>query len=469
MNKFYSINIQKKFATVLLVQKKKDKYHVLKDDVLDLDEVEEYLQDKKSLYIIIDVEELIEQDVTLPSAVQQKSAIKAYIIRKIKESLSSPDIILHYHKISQNKEDDTTLYNINAVYESQYTEKLNLIDDWQKIQSASITKFALLNLSKQCFDYKKHGGYFFVFTQGNVVSVLAIDHEGTLLLKRSNMITTVAEMRYMQMVEEINQTINYAKQQFREVQFSTILLSGSMTLDDVIAEHLFVSNNLAIGVVYPNTFIKGLEREEPQNYITSIGAFFIEKKDQFLPDKLLRTREYTLATNLSLLVASLLFMFTSYTLLDKYIQYTDTTEQYENIKNRLVRMTQEADKYSFETLQSSAHHLEVAQKFLSHSPIDATLQLKPLIQIIKPSQFSFFLDEMQEPNFQIEFEKKFTTLEELYNTQNNFYNTYQELNKEKNFEITKTTDYSNLLFKITIINKVQTQEENEEVPGERTL
>jgi len=469
VNKFYSINIQKNFATVLFVQKKKGKYHVLNDEVLDLDEVEEYLQGKKALYLIIDVEELIEQDVALPSAVKQKNTIQAYIKRKIKDSLSSSNILFHYHKISQNKEEDTTLYNVNAVYESQYTPKLDLIDVWREIKSTSISKFALFNLSKQCFDYKKHGGYFFVFTQGNIVSVLAIDQKGTLLLKRSNTITAIAEMRYMQMVEEINQTINYAKQQFREVQFSTILLSGSMTLDDVIAEHLFVSNSLAIGVVYPNTFIKGLEQEEPQNYITSIGAFFIEKKDQFLPNKLLSTREYSLASNLSLLVASLLFLLTSYTLLDKYIQYTDTTQRYENIKSKLIRMTKEADKYSEQTLQSSANHLEIAQKFLSHSPIDVLLQLKLLIQIIKPNQFSFFLDENQEPNFQIEFEKKFTTLEQLYHIQNSFYEIYATLNKKNIFEITKTTDYFNLLFKVTINKKIQLEEENTEVPGERAL
>ncbi|HFU75363.1 MAG TPA: hypothetical protein ENK66_03875 [Arcobacter sp.] len=470
MNKFYSINIQNDFATVLLVHKKKGKFIILEDSVLEIDELTSYLKEKIDLFIVVEVEDTIDQDVVIPSVIKQQNAIRAYIFKKIKDSLDSQDIFFKFHVLSQNKETDTTLYSVDGVYIPQYTEKLEYINNWSDIKSTTISKFALYDLSKKCFDYKKFGGYFFVFSYANVVTVLAIDKEGTLLLKRSNAINAAPEMRYMQMVEEVNQTINYTKQQFRDVQFSVVMLSGSMTLDDVIAEHIFVSNNIPVSVIYPNTLLEGLSNEEPQNYITSIAAFFVAKKDQFLPDKLLNMREYKLATNILLLVASFLLVVGIYNSLDSYMNYSNTIEKYNNIKSRLVRMTQKTQQYSYDTLQKTYNHLEVAENFLSYNPIDISLKLKPLIVLIKPSDFSFAYEVGHKPKFKVVFEKKFSTLEALYISEKSFFKNYKLLNIDNSFELEKLTDYQNLLFKVVIFNTPEVEEVNpEEVPGGRNI
>ena len=454
MKKFYSISIHGDFANVLYLEKKKSFYYILDEQILDLSELPKYLQNKHSFYIVIDVEEALDEVITVPSAIKNSNVLKSYILKRFKDSLPSKNILLNFNKLSEDKEESTITYKVDAIDQKNYVQKLDLIEDLKEIQSATIEKFALLNLTRNCYSNKKDYGYFSVYTHGSVVTVLAIDENNDLLFERSSTtITDETNSGYLNMVEEINQTIAYVKQQFRSTQFSTLLIAGSLALDDKAAEHLLFATNLNIAVLYPNTFIKGLENEEPQHYIITLGSLFVHKKDRFLPEKVYSIKEYNFAIKALLVLSSIILIVSSYFTYEKYTSYTKTLQRYDSIKERLIRMIKTTNTYPITELEKSYKHLQIAEKFLRYHPTDYLLQLKPLIEMLSPTQYNFNNNNTQNTHFFIRFRKKFKTLGELYTFKQEFLQKYKLLNTKNKLELIEKTDYTKLQFAIDISNK----------------
>lgn len=456
MSKFYSINIQSNFVNYLLVEKKKSQYRILELDVIDIEDFPQFLKNKKNFYISIDSDEAIDDVITLPSSIKKDSVIRSLILKKFKNSLSTKQILLNYKKISQDIDNKTITYKIDAIPEIEYVKKLDYIENWLEIKSSTINKFALLSLTRECFSTQGGYGYFSIHTQGKHIIVLAIDHNKNLLFDRSSSaMSDSPQTLQLAMVEEINQTIAYVKQQFRSVQFSNILLSGSMTLDDIIADNLFLSTNLPISILYPNTFIKGFEQEEPQHHIMSIGGFLVKKEEQFLPHKIFNLREYNITIIMLMIFSFLTLISTSYLAYQQYEAYTEDLENYENIKNRLIRLVRKTDTYSQEELEKSFKHLQIAEEFLQHSPSDYLITLKPLIEILQPKSYSFQDKKALSPSISLVFEKKFQSLSKLYNFEKLFLKTFTTANEENTLEYKNNTNYQSLKFHATITNKVK--------------
>jgi len=455
MKKFYSISIHGDFANVLYMEKKKSIFHILEEQVLDLAELPKFLQNKRIFYIVIDAEEALDDVITVPSVIKSSNVLKSYILKRFKDSLPSKNILLNFNKLSEDKEESTITYKVDAIDQKSYIKKLELIPNWKEIQSATIEKFAFLSLTRKCFDNVKGYGYFSVYTHGNVVTVLAIDERGDLLFERSSTTLTNEEAsQYLNMVEEINQTIAYVKQQFRSTEFSTLVIAGSLALDDKAAEHLLFSTDLNIAVMYPNTFIKGLENEEPQHYIITIGAFLVHKKDRFLPQKVYSLKEYDFAIKALLVLSGCTLLVSSYFAYEKYDSYTQALDRYDNIKDRLIRMIKTTNTYPMHELEKSYKHLQIAEKFLRYHPTDFLLQLKPLIEMLPPKKYDFSDDNTQKAKFHIQFRKTFQTLGELYAFKQEFFNKFQIINDKKTLKLEEKTNYTNLEFAVDISNNV---------------
>ncbi len=458
MKKFYSISIHGDFANVLYIEKKKSIFHILDEQTLDLTELPKFLQNKYNFYIVLDIEESLDDVITVPSVIKSSNVLKSYILKRFKDSLPSKNILLNFKKLSEDKEESTITYKVDAIDQKNYLKKLELIPEWKEIQSATIEKFALLNLTRKCFDNVKGYGYFSAYTYGNVVTVLAIDEKGNLLFERSSTtLTNEQTSQYLNMVEEINQTIAYVKQQFRSTEFSTLVIAGSLSLDDKAAEHLLFSTNLNIAVMYPNTFVKGLENEEPQHYIIALGAFLVHSKDRFLPQQVYSLKEYDLAIKLLLVLSGCAFVISSYFAYERYDSYTQALDRYDTIKNRLLRMIKTTDTYPMAELEKSYKHLQISEKFLRHHPTDFLLQLRPLIEMLRPLKYEFSNDNMQKAKFHIQFRKNFQTLGELYEFKQKFFNIFQTINSKKTFKLEEKTNYSNLEFAVDISNNIVTK------------
>ena len=447
MKKFYSISIHGEFANILYIEKKKSLYNIIGEDVIEIGELSEYVKDKHSFYIVVSLEELIDDVITVPSVVKNKQLLQSYILKKFKDSLPTKQILLNYNKIAEDKEEATVTYKVDAIAEKEYIKTLKLIPDWREIRSATIEKFALLNITRKCYASDGEHGYFSVFTHGKTITVLAIDEHNDLLFERTSTgVLGLEDSSYLNIVEEVIQTIAYVKQKFRSVEFGTLIIGGSLSLDDEMAQHLLFSTGLNIAVMYPNTFIKGLTNEEPQQYLVTLGSFLVKKSDMFLPKKVLSLREYDLISNTLMFLSSATLAASIYFAYDKYVQYSDTLERYDTIKSRLLHMIRTTDTYSFEELEKSYKHLEIAKKYLQYHPSDILFQLKPLIEMLPPSHYLFDETEEKEPKFNLRFEKEFTRLSDLYAFEKSFLEKFTVINHDKTMKYSEKTDYSKLKF-----------------------
>ncbi len=453
MKKFYSISIHGEFANILYIEKKKSFYNIIGEDVVETAKLSAYLQEKHHFYIVVSMDELIDDVITVPSIVKNRQLLQSYILKKFKDSLPTKNILLNYHKIAEDKEESSVTYKVDAIAEKEYLKTLELIPNWREIRSATIDKFALLNITRKCYTGNGQNGYFSVFTHGKTITVLAIDEHNDLLFERtSTSMMGAGASSYLNIVEEVIQTIAYVKQKFRAVTFDTLIIGGSLSLDDEMAEHLLFSTNLSVAVMYPNTFLKGLENEEPQQYIITLGSFLVSKNDMFLPKKVLSLREYDLITNTLMFLATLTLVVTVYFAYEQYSHYSDTLERYDAIKSRLLHLIRTTDTYSLKELEKSYKHLQIAKKYLQYHPTDILLKVKPLIKMLPPSEYLFKEKETQEPTFSLIFEKKFTRLSDLYKFQKNFFAQFTAINHDKTMKYAEKTDYTKMHFVVKISN-----------------
>jgi hypothetical protein len=454
--KVYAISIHGEFASVLCLKKKGSFYQILEDTSLDLKELPKYLQDKSAYYIVIDAEEALDEVITVPAAIKKSNVLKSYILKRFKDSLPSKNILLNFNKLSEDKEESTVTYKVDAIDQKTYLQKLELFKNFNEIKSATIEKFALLSLTRKCFTNEKDYGYFSVYTHGNVVTVLAIDENNDLLFeRRSTTVTNEGGSHYLHMVEEVNQTVAYVKQQFRSTEFSTILLAGSLAFDDKAAEHLLFSTSLKVAVLYPNTFVKGLENEELQHYIITLGAIFVHRKERFLPGSVYRVKEYHFVINALLIFSGIIFGTSSFFAYTEYLNYTQLLKEYDTIKSKLIHTIKITHTYPMEQLEKSYKHLQIAENFLLNHPSDYFIELTPLIKILAPTSYTFN-NNTQSPSVTVQFQKSFGTLKELYTFRQNFLKNYKILNKEKKLTLTEKTDYTKLYFAIDISSQTTT-------------
>lgn len=457
MKQFYSISIHGEFANILHIEKKDLFYNVIGEEIVEVADLPEYLKGKRSLYIVVTLDEVIDDIVTVPAVITSKELLKNYILKQFKESLPTKNILLNYHKISENEEESTVTYKVDAVNEDEYLQILSAIPDWKEIKSATINKFALLGMTKKCYDNHGKGGYFSVFTHGKTITVLAIDENNDLLFGRTTPNVLVnGNSAYLNVAEEVIQTVAYVKQKFRSINFDTLLISGTLSLDDSMAERLFLSTELKVAVIYPNTFISSLVHEEPQQFIITLGAFLVEKSDMFLPEKVYSLKQFDAATKILMFAAAITFVISSYFTLEAYERYEDSLERYDSIKNRLLRMVKMTHTYSLEELEKSYKHLEIAKKFLRNHPSDFLLKTKPLLELLPPLRYKYEDNDAKKAQFTLFFEKRFNRLSDLYEFQKKFVSKFQELNTDNSMQYREKTDYTQMKFKAEITNKTKT-------------
>jgi hypothetical protein len=424
-DKFYAIDIKNDSVNILTIQTHKKRLKILHNETLDFEAFKDFIKDKKNFHIVVDIEEALDEIITLPSVMKKDVVIHAHVLKKYKELLPSKDILLNYHKIDENKDDNSSTYKIDAIIRKDYIEKLSLIENWLYIKSASIYKFALLGLVRKCFDIQEDKGYLYVHTYEDKIIVLALNEQNDFIFERNSQIRVdVQELIMTELVEDVTQTIAYIKQQYRSIEFSTILLSGTIAVEELACEQLFVSTTIPVGVLYPNTIIEGLEKEEPQKHMLSLGAYFVDKKSQFIPDKVYSLKEFNYITLGLLNISFLIFLYAGYMMFENYISYTDELDKYESTKNRLIRMVKTTDTYSIDELVKSFKHLQIAEKFLKYAPADFLIELKPLINMQEPISFIYDNKNKTTPQFSIIFEKQFILLSNLHLFEKEFIDTF---------------------------------------------
>jgi len=443
MSNFYSLSIDNDYISILNIKKSHNTYTVLDAQVLELEELDTFLDHKKNIYFSCDQDFIIDEQIEVPVIIKNKSTIKNYILHQLKKAEPLKQILFNHDKLLNQPDEESSIYQVDGVDENEYSKSLEVIQNWEKIKSASLSKFALLALSNLCI---KEEVYISVYTSGNKILVLAIA-EKKILFSRSNVISSPSpESLQLDMTAEINQTISYIQQQYRSIRFTAIVLSGQMAIDDRIAEQLLMINTLPICILYPNHLVENIENEEGQSHILSLGNLFIPKKYQFFPSSLLGLRQFNLISTILLGLSTCIFLTVSYFTFDEYSRYSDLLSNYKTIKNRLINTVKRTKTLSLDDLDKSLNHLSIAEKHLKDHPSDMAILLKPLITLLKPISWSWEHSETA-LTLDVKFEKKFHTLSDLHDFEVQFNTLFGDINSTLTMSNIPTTDYKKLHYK----------------------
>jgi len=446
MKHFYAINIQNEYATVLFVKKNGDFFDIVEQQVLELFELTSFLEKKKSFYITLEQNEVIDEKISIEEIIKNDDVIRHLIIKKLHDTNIRGKTLFNYHPLPKNESDEKITYQVDGVFEDEYVKALNHITAQHEIKSATTNKFSLFGISCECI---KEKSFFSIHTQANKITTIAI-HNNELLFSRVNTIVADnADIRKLNLVQEITQTISYVQQHFREIRFSVVVLSGALSIDDVITDHIYMSSNLPIAVLYPNTFIRGFEAEEAQHYIYSLGSFFVPKKSQFMPQQILAKKQYLLASNALLFLSSAAVFVALFFAFEQLSSYMDALERYDATKERLQRVIHSTNTHSEEELQKGLAYLEMKQKYMQHHPIDLLLPIKELVKLQKPQDVKWnFLDSAAK--LEVTFKRPFETLKELYAFEKDFYAKVGAIDAAFARNYQSKTDYTKLFFDVTL-------------------
>lgn len=444
----FAIDIKKDFAVILDVRKNGNFFDIRSYETLQKDELSSYLKNKKEYFITTEVEEEIEDKISLPSLLKNNKTIENAISLKLQQNYSNKKALFNFSPLPNSQDDENITYSVDGVFEDEYLSKLELLGDINSIKRATIAKFSLLAISNKCLDVDS---YFSVYTYGNKIIIIAV-HNKKIIFSRSNtIIANNAELRILNTVEEINQTINYARGQFRDVKFSTVVVSGSVAIDDTITEHLFLSlSYIGMSVLYPNTFIKGLSDEEAQICMLALGSLFIDKFENFIPKSILGSRQFNIASDVMLYISFVFMIVSAMVFFESYMNYNDSKDIYESNREKLVQSIKNAKTYSKEELDDSINYLQIAKKYLKYNLIDALIEIKPLVLLHKPDTIEWNYKE-EIVSLRAIFTRQFNSLEELYSFEKEFSQAFGDLNVSINKNYTNSTDYAKLNFVANVV------------------
>ncbi|MEA3331244.1 MAG: hypothetical protein U9Q29_06070, partial [Campylobacterota bacterium] len=115
MKQYYAIDIRNDYATVLLFKKKRDVVTVVDSQIVNILELKDFLDSRYSFYLSVEMSEVFDERVDVPSAIKNDSVIKNFILKKFKDSISDEKDLFNYYEVEQNEHDSTTTYQVDGV------------------------------------------------------------------------------------------------------------------------------------------------------------------------------------------------------------------------------------------------------------------------------------------------------------------------------------------------------------------
>jgi len=446
MANFYSISVMHDYAFILYLEKKNNDIVVLSSETVEHDKLEEFCKDKNNIYLSVEQEFEYSIILSIPVAIANSRNVKNYILYKIQEANQNVDVLFNYKKFPKQNDEKNIDYGIEALDENRYLDALKFVGHYSKIKSSTTKKFALLSIANKCID---NDYYICVYTYANTILILAVEQKELIFSRSATIDSQTPETMQIEIAENITHTISYIYNEFRDIAFTTLILSGSIALDDVIPQHIAMFNDLNIAILYPNTFVKNLNADESQEYILPLGTALIEKDDQFIPKKILGFRQFDSITAVTILLSFIILIATSYFTFVAYENYADLTQKNQLLKQKYLHAISQAKMLPKRELENYEYTIDMTKKYLKDSPADVIIQLKPLVSLLKPSKFKY-TNEKGNILFTLSFEKQFDALVNLYKFEKEFDTKFNAL-KDK-LKITKkmTVDYKKLLYKVDI-------------------
>lgn len=410
-------------------------------------EIAHYLKNKKKIYLLFTTDNSIEESITLPSLIKNEATLRTAILTKIQDDDRIHEkLILNKFYSSLDATGESATHRYEGLYEKEVLEAIAPIPHLEYLSRISITPFALFSVAESIFNTKS---YLCVYAQETKNLIVAVSN-GVLLFNRIGELQSTDEIeRIMEQINDINRTVAYAHQQYREAKFEFIAICGSIAGSEIAPMQLQASTGLKITAIDPTLLVKGLETHTAQDYLLEIGMLTLQKSMNFLPDRVMAAREFHVGSFIAMAIAFLFMLLGLYQGLDAYNNYQESLDEYGRLQTQLTQTLRQTNTLDEAQLSEITAQLKSTTP-LHHHFIDDMIIFDPLLKLLKPSSLSF--EENQgKGKVVINFKQEFKTLLELYLFEKEFKKIVTSL-KPPSSTITPTykSDYNLLSFEATL-------------------
>jgi hypothetical protein len=337
---------------------------------------------------------------------------------------------------------ESSHHRFEGLLEKEVLDAISIIPNLEFVHRISTKPYALFSLTESIFAGKS---YLCVYAQETKNLIIAVS-DGVLLFSRVGMLQSDDEIeKIMEQISDINRTVAYAHQQYREAKFEFIVLSGIIADGEMASEQLYNSTGLHITALAPTLMVTGLDKTISQNFIPEIGVLSLHKSMNFLPDRVKAAREFYLGGLISLGIAFLFMLFGLFQSHSAYEAYQESLDTYSTVESQLFRTLQKTDTLNDKELQEIIAQLKSSTP-LHHHILDELISLDKILQLSKPTSVTF--DESKQ-SLTLEFSHRCKNLMELYLFEKNFKHTVTALQKSDLIPVYKT-DYNTFTFGATV-------------------
>jgi hypothetical protein len=376
-------------------------------------DVTQYLASKKKIYLIFSSDNILEESITLPSIIKNEATLQRVLLSKIHENNSSTEkLVLNKLYTSLDTTEESVVHRYEGLTEKEILSQIAPVPNLEHLRRISVERYALFALAQHAFKGKS---YLCVYTEEKKNLIVAV-HKDTLLFSRIGFIQSDDETeKIMEQISDIDRTVAYTYQQYREVKFEFIAICGSIANGEIVPMRLNASTGLSITVLAPTLIVNGLEPNMAQNSVLEIGMLFLDKTMNFIPDSVKAAREFYLVSTLTVFFAFLFMLFALYQSHDAYNAYQASLDEYDTVKSTLYRTLSSTDTLDDKQLQNIIAQLKSSTP-LHHHLIDDLILFDNVLKLTKPQAVNF----TEGGELVLDFKHQCKTLMELYLFEKNF-------------------------------------------------
>lgn len=404
-----------------------------------------YLTKKKKIYFLFSNDNVVEESITLPSVITNEATIESALNARIQDERGIHDkLILNCLGTSTDITGESATHRYEGLYEHEVLSAIAAIPNLEYLQQITTEPYALFALSEQIFQGRS---YLCVYTSENKNLIVAVD-DGVLLFYRTGVIAVENEIdRVAEQIRDISRTVAYAHQQFREVKFEFIALSGTIADAKAATVQLQMATRLNVTVLAPTLMVRGLDKYTAQNAILEIGSLYLPKTMNFLPDRVKAAHEFYRGSLIAVGVAFIFMLYALFQGLSAYHGYQESFDQYKLIESRLAQTLRHTDTLNERQLDEITEQLKSLTPLHEHF-IDDLLPFENILNLLKPSTLTY--DENNgSGTLVLKFKHQSNNLMDLYLFEKKF---KHEVGAIKNVQFTPLykTDYNALIFESTL-------------------
>jgi len=405
-------------------------------------EIANYLKTKKIIYLIFSTDNILEESILLPSVIKNETTIRSALLAKIHDNnITSETLILNKLYTTLDPTGESAIHRYEGLYEKEILSTIVPIPKHEYLRRISVERYALFALAQYAF---RGRSYLCVYTEEKRNLIVAVDN-GTLLFSRIGFMQSEDEIgQIMEQISDINRTVAYAHQQYREAKFEFIAICGNIADGEIVPMQLNTLTGLGVTVLAPTLIVDGLEPNMAQNSILEIGMLFLDDTMNFLPNSVKAAREFYLGNAIAIIIACAFVLFGLFQSYDAYTSYQSSLDEYDTVESQLYQTLRNTDTLDDKQLQEITAQLKSSTP-LHHHFLDDLILFDNILKLLKPQGVSF----TEGGELILDFKHQCKTLLELYLFEKNFRHNVGMI-KETQVTAAYKTDYNTLTFEATL-------------------